>query len=485
VFDLDSLDDADGGGARRITTRARLEALSRSDVFLVPSKEVGSALQRVLGREIRALVTGEHSGAETVDAPISEALATVTRDRTESGQERPPTARRSRPRLAVFTPLPPQRTGVGDYSAATFSAVADHADVVIYTDPTGRVPDGRVEIRPYAIDPYLDGTFDAVVSVLGNSLFHIPALEYFHEFGGPCIAHDPWMAGVYSFRHGPQALAQLLSRHAGRPVLRNEIPAMLEDPDRLPATAYDEIAPRARPLLVHSEKIAGHILSETGVRSVVLPYVPHRLPRASTLDEAIVANARESLGWRATEFHVVTFGIVHSRAKGLEVLLEALAALRANGSNAYLHFVGPVPASELRDLMGRAETLGISQRLDLTGWVSGETFERYLLAADAAVQLRTYARAPLSGALLDCIAFGIPTVSTRSLAQDMGAPGYVGGVSDDLGAQALTQALEILSRTPRVHSIGAVEPERRAWLSERTTDVYARRLLDALGLGSA
>jgi len=119
----------------------------------------------------------------------------------------------------------------------------------------------------------------------------------------------------------------------------------------------------------------------------------------------------------------------------------------------------------------------------MTGWLPADRIEPYLLAADVAVQLRTYARAPLSGALLDCIAFGVPTVTTSSLAVEMQAPSFVRGIAELSDAQELAEAIEPLLDRRRSDSVHAIDEERRDWLSQRTTDLYARRLLEALGLG--
>ena len=54
----------------------------------------------------------------------------LLRGHRPSGRAMPPTVR---PRVAVVTPFPPQRSGVADYTAYTFRQVANYADVEVYT----------------------------------------------------------------------------------------------------------------------------------------------------------------------------------------------------------------------------------------------------------------------------------------------------------------------------------------------------------------
>jgi FkbM family methyltransferase len=434
--------------------------------------------------EAQRAAIGDRFSPRTVTQRIEEALEPLLPRESSPAHESHRSRRSGRPRLAVVTPLPPQQTGIAEYSAVTFRAVADHADLVFYTDRRGAVaPHPAIELRPYSIEPYVGRDFDAVVSVLGNSHFHIPVLDYFLELGGAAIAHDPRMAELYHFWRGPEHLAHLLSRHSDEPVLAPDVPGLLAHPDRLPATVYDEIAPRGRPLLVHGAGIARRILAETGIKPVALPYVPHRLPRVESVTPGLTASSRRALGWDDRSLHVVSFGIVDRRTKATEVIVDAIAWLRTWGIDCRLHFVGAAAGGERDELLARAAGLGIAPFVDITGWVSLEGLETNLLAADAAVQLRTFALAPMSGAMLDCMSFGVPTLATESLKAEMESPGYVYTVADRFSGLLLAEALAPVLARPRTSSVIAIEPQRREWLAERNPGVYARRLLEALGLG--
>lgn len=432
-------------------------------------------LDVLLERQQRAI--GDRFSSGAVAARITRALASLVPPEAPSAAPGRP-RRAGAPRLAVLTPLPPQQTGVGHYSAHTFAAVAHHAEVTFYTDPSVAASGDTERVRPYSVDPYAAPGYDAVVSILGNSPFHIPPLEYLLRFGGAAVAHDAQMADLYNYWQGPDRLARLLSRRS-RAVRAQDVVALLREPERLDSTTFDEIASRARPLFVHSENLARRLRDETGAEAVVLPYVPHRRPSMSSVDEAAVREARRSLGWPEHERHVVSFGIVDRRTKATTLIVEAVVLLRNTGHDLRLHFVGSASDAEREVLLRLASSLGIEERVHITGWQPSEALETYLLAADTAIQLRAAGLSPLSGALLDCVAFGVPTIATRSIAEEIGAPAYVRRIDQQPTAGDVAEALAGTLASRR--DAAQIEESRRAWLEQRSAEVYAERLLRGLG----
>ena len=74
-------------------------------------------------------------------------------------------------------------------------------------------------------------------------------------------------------------------------------------------------------------------------------------------------------------------------------------------------------------------------------WIGEKQYYQYLVAADAGIQLRNSFFGGLSGALLDCIAAGLPTVANSDLANAMEGPEYVYRVSDEPSVVEVSKAL--------------------------------------------
>lgn len=448
-----------------------VQALSEAMRHVLTEREHVVRLQR------EAL--GDRARPDAVLERATRALSDlVTPGDGSRGARRVRTAQGARPRLAVISPFPPQRSGVADYTAATFRRLAEYADVDVYANAS--VARNEVlPIRPISAAPYLDDRYDAVVNVIGNSHFHLPMLDLLSSFGGACIAHDNRMIESYGNDRGDAWLAQLLSKN--RQVDAESLVDLLDDLDELPAIGYDLVARLASPLLVHSRSLANRIEAETGVAPIALPFVPYNLPSVETIDAGLRMRARTGVNLSERIFHVATFGYVDRRTKGADLVVAAVAWLRDWGFPVHLHVVGGAPPHELRSLQQLASDLDVQRTITFHGRLPRAKFEEFLLAADVAVQIRTSAMLSLSGGLADCLAFGLPTVTTHDLADELDAPPYVARVSSVTSSLLVAEAIAALK--DRRRDDPAVEAERRAYLERRSLDSYARGLLASLGLG--
>jgi glycosyltransferase involved in cell wall biosynthesis len=220
-----------------------------------------------------------------------------------------------------------------------------------------------------------------------------------------------------------------------------------------------------------------------GVKPIFLPF---SIYRPCTVDELSTANrnaARRRLHFVDKEIVIVTFGYVHP-CKAPEECIWALEILRRWKISASLHFVGGI--ENLEDggdsLLALAERIGLRENVKLVAeYVSEQTYRDYLVGADAAIQLRTYRLGGLSGALLDCAAAGLPTVTNASLATAVGVPGrYIRSIPDVLSPLLLAEAIAELIAS----GMTAVRPEadRREFSEQRSFRIYSQLLCDALHL---
>lgn len=100
--------------------------------------------------------------------------------------------------------------------------------------------------------------------------------------------------------------------------------------------------------------------------------------------------------------------------KGIDILIKAFAALK--GKDAKLILAGGRGENELRPVRKLVESLGLNDRVTITGWLSYSELEKYLSQATVGViPLRDsfynqYLTAPSK--LFDYLAFGIPVVAS-------------------------------------------------------------------------
>ncbi len=314
--------------------------------------------------------------------------------------------------------------------------------------------------------------------MLGNSHYHVPALELLRGFGGAVVSHDQRMTDIYREWQGPHVTADLLADGLDRP--------HVDDLDRHSTggtgerLGYREIAALAEPLLVHSRQLADLVRTRQGVEPVVLPFASTR-----SLDGVVDAERRRgvraALGLDPDRLHIAAFGGHNIGYKGTGVVIAATAWLAGWGLRPQLHLAGGCPPAELERLRALIEDEGIADSVTLHGYLDEATFDAFHIGVDVAVQLRLDLPGQVSGALADTIAFGLPTVATTALADALEAPDFVERVDAPVSPFLVAEAVARLART-RDQDPERIERARTVYLAERNPIRYAEALLAAIGI---
>ena len=386
------------------------------------------------GRLLAASGRAPHDWAAVARRTV-EAYDAVLAHRTGRARRPRGVATARRPRLAFVTPLPPQPSGVADYSAALLPELAEHAEVHAFVDgPPHHRAEQRRAVAPPGVEVHrvaglrraeaVTGPFDAVVYSLGNSEFHTGALAALRRRPGAVLAHDVRLTDLYAFgpHQHPRAVpggfqAALASMYGHR------IPADLGSSGRLDAAAAERWG-----LLMAREAIA---LSECFVVTSGFAADLARLDAAAGDEGKVVvvplawgvhAVTPDPAGARTGPPVVATFGVVNA-TKQTATVLDAFASVAAARPDATLAVVGPCSDAEAAALRARAAGLGQAGRVVLTGRVDDHDYRGWLARATVAVQLRASTNGETSGATGACLASGVPTVvsavgSARELPDD-------------------------------------------------------------------
>lgn len=394
----------------------------------------------------------------------------------------PAVRRGARPRIAFLTPLPPATSGVADYSFATLGPLAARAEVEVFSDtPDARVPDGVRFAGETSALAHLHPRFDAVVSVIGNSLFHRREFELLMRYGSAAIAHDARMLGFYGAHLGVERTLAAAADEIGHPVPIEELNKWWHEPRTLKALLLKEMAEAAHPIIVHSPISADYIKERYGIQAALLPFVPYRTFSRESIAQASRKTMRAKLGIGDDKLIIGTFGLVDP-VKATTECLWALEMLRAWQLPAHLVFVGSGDPHTSAQLRAEANALGVGEHITLFDRpLEDEAYRSWLIASDIGLQLRTYQLGGVSGAVLDCIAAGLPAVANAHLADASDAPGFIRRVPDGISAVLVAETIATIAEEG-LHHRRPVD-ERDAILAHRTFERYAERLLEAAGCG--
>ncbi len=386
-----------------------------------------------------------------------------------------------RPSLALFTPMPPEPSGIADYSARLVTALAELADVDVFVEsdpPRGdAIAPPPVRLLPAAAFPFLDaiGEYDEVLYVMGNSRFHAFAYEALLRRPGVVLAHEVRFTGLYSGYGAHRRGDARFFAEAVRSQHPNVPAAIFEKGFVTAEEAHDfgilltsELLERSTRFLVHSRFAAEAVRAER-------PALASRVrPVAFGMAAPAVRGPRVEMPRPPL---VATFGIV-SATKRIEAFLRAAQIVARRFSDARFAVVGEVEPGEMERWRALSRSLGLADRVELTGRVDLPAYEDFLRRTSCAVQLRATTNGESSAAVGDCLRHAIPTiVSELGPAREYPA-GSVRPLPEDAGVEALSSAIvEILERpdVARALSREAFELAKRSGF-----DVAAASLLDAL-----
>jgi len=342
---------------------------------------------------------------------------------------------------------------------------------------SARVPECKVAGR-ISLAPVLRGRYDSIVSVLGNSHFHDSIFDVFEIFGGPCILHDSRLTSYYVYRLGTDGFIKMASSILGSPVSIDDVHKWLENESLTPSLFLERIIKKANPLFVHTDGIKNRLIMEYGVNAKVLPFAPLIEFEEQELEEVARKRAKKRLGLDPDTLVLTTFGFAH-HSKGSLECIWALDQLLAWKIPAELFFVGSSKffSSEIKLL---AANLLLSKRVHFGDeFFSEQKYHDFMIATDIAIQLRIYGLGQPSGALVECISAGIPTIATNGVAESCNSPSFVFRIPDQISSLLIAEKIADIFEA-NLHKIRLTE-ERIVYLSEYNFDSYAERLFDILG----
>lgn len=346
---------------------------------------------------------------------------------------------RKKPRLAFLTPFPPDPSDAGIYTALAIRAGEKLFDSDIYTSALRplALQNGARDAGEISIAPLFSGQYRVVVSVLGTDMPSAPALGIFQRYGGPCIVHDTSL------------LAELAAR-------------------------------RGAPLIVHTAAQQVQAKMRYGVDAEIIPCCPTTLLSSEELTPVVRQAVRERRGIAPGSFVISAFGDV-SRGNRMQNCISALDLLRSWGVPAELHFVG-------HSNISKSEVDRIAAVYEITAYVHYEagfagspTYRDFLIASDAAIQLRSDAFGQLSVGLIDCIGAGLACVATQDLIASLDAPSYVAAIPERYSPLHLAEQLASIweARAPRDSHTEA----RFSYVQSHNFEQYAARLAEILNIG--
>ena len=378
-------------------------------------------------------------------------------------------------KLAYFSPLGPQRSGISDYSEELLPHLAGGAEITLFVDgfhPLNRELTSRFEVRDYRRQRSslreLEH-FDAVVYHMGNDhRYHAGILEASQQHRGVVVFHDFALQEFFlglareradlrlyldevEFCHGRAAREE-----AAEALARGALPSILARPIEFPLNC--RIANSAEGIIVHSEWSRARFAR-------IAPTVP----RARIAMPVGFPAGSHPPSSSAAEVKIASFGLI-TPGKGIEQSLRALSVLKQTHRFRYSLVGETNPYFDVREMVRR---FGMEDCVEITGHVTLEEFKRRIDETDIALNIRERTVGETSASLCRLMAAGVCSVVAEAgwyaeLPNDAVVKLPLGPRSDKLLLAYLERLIEDQSLRTRIgenarqHALEEHSLERRA-----------------------
>ena len=291
-------------------------------------------------------------------------------------------------RVAFFSPLPPARSGIADYSQALIQSLKPLVELEVFSEASRAFDPARFDIALYQLgnNVHHDFVYETALRHPGVVAMHESNLH--HLMAELTIKRGDWDAYIREceYHGGPQAAA-----YAAR-VRKLEV-----GPDYEGVAMTRRILERARGLVVHSRYMREEMRAAAFTGPVAV------IPHGAWIPEADRNEYRHRLGLDEITPLVGVFGFLKPY-KRIAESLRAFRRLVRLVPNARMILVGePHPEFPLEAMIG---SMGLSANVRVLGFVPIGEFTGYLGACDIVLNLRYPTVGESSGTLLRSMGLG-------------------------------------------------------------------------------
>jgi glycosyltransferase involved in cell wall biosynthesis len=318
-------------------------------------------------------------------------------------------------KMAFISPLPPDKTGVANYSLQLLPELACFYDIVLIVDKVLTENKWLIANFPIKDAEWFTKnatTFDIILYQFGNSPFHHYMFKLLESYPGIVVLHDFFLSGVLHWADAllpneKNTFCKILYESHGYLSLiyhkkKGREAALQTYPCNFP------VLKNANGIIVHSQHAMD--LAWKWYKLNTSCYI-QRIPQIRLKLRSILrSNARRTLQLTDNDFLICSFGFVTPNKLSHRIFQSFVNSKFSQNSNFHLIFVGENHIGDYGNEMNEVIKNSNQKQIKITNFVSTKLFETYLSAADIAIQLRIQSRGETSSCIYSCLGSAIPTI---------------------------------------------------------------------------
>jgi glycosyltransferase involved in cell wall biosynthesis/SAM-dependent methyltransferase len=365
-------------------------------------------------------------------------------------------------KVAYFSPLPPARSGIADYSAALLDELKKLVDVEVFAS------------KPLSFNPK---NFDVTLYQVGNNVYHDFCYEAAMDHPGVVVVHEAnlhHLIADITIKRGDWDAYMRAVEQEGSPAdlaFADRVRRLEVGPDYEGVPMLRQLLSRSKAAIVHSGCV------ESELRGAGFSGAVARIPHGAWIPEANRSEFRDRLGLDETTPLIGIFGFLKPYKRIAESLRAFRRLVRVHPSAKMILVGDPHPELQLESLI---RTLDLGLHVRVLGFRPIEEFVGYLAACDIVLNLRYPTVGENSGTLMRALGLGKAVVvsevgSFSELPETICLKAPVDASEED----HLFEYLNLLVSRPELRR--ALGARAREWVeTECTWPKVARRYADFL-----
>lgn len=311
-----------------------------------------------------------------------------------------------KPKIAWLSPLPPQRSGIANYSYWLIKGLGPYVDLDLYCDETDVDGGLKTEFAVYPLSafPQQRQRYDEVIYHLGNnSLFHKQIYKLAWNFPATIVLHDYNISAFMHHAFYLQADWQLYEAAltAGNGETHGFIPRLRRYAGANPMS--HAIVNRSRKVIVHHRWIKHQFTDANHVEVIPMFAQINARPTAEQ-----IAAFKQKFRLDERNFLVTCLGFVN-RNKLPQLQIEVVKRLLTQGYPVHLFFAGET-APDVKTLQAEVEAGELREQITFAGYLDETDYFSALQASDVVINLRNPSMGEGSLTLTQALAVGKPTI---------------------------------------------------------------------------
>ena len=314
-------------------------------------------------------------------------------------------------KIALFTPLPPVKSGISDYSADVIPQLSREFDIDIFIDKYKPNFREKKNVRIYPAKEFKKrhAQYDRIIYQVGNTFYHEYMFPFIKKYAGIVVLHD------YNLRN---VLEDIYLHQSNRPkeFMRN----FLEDYGQEMADAYigrmhtpyasqfevnGFVVNYAERVIVHSQYAKRKLLEKNIGRTVDV--IPLYGQAENDVPQGEAEQIRKEFQIEQDCLVFASFGFMYEAKRNLQALMAfERICMEQPDLKARFYFVGEAEKNLHHTLTERIRKNGWKDKVCITGYVSLKEFQKYVTITDVCINLRYPYQGESSATLMRALAKG-------------------------------------------------------------------------------